>query len=77
MKTKTLEIVPTEEVMRMTRAFIKQEGTQKAAAEKIGIGSTMLSQVLAGKLFPGRKFPQFFGLKVVRVFVRDDKSQGK
>lgn len=64
-----LEIVPTEEVLRMTEELIEREGSHKAAACAIGVSGSMLSQVIKGKVFPGRKFPEFFGVKVERVFV--------
>ncbi len=76
MKTQTLTHVSAAEFKRTLQALVAKEGSQKAAADRIGCSQASIMQALLnGRV--GRKIPAYFGLKVVRALVPADKTQGK
>lgn len=58
-----------DEVTELIRDLIKQEGTQTAAAAKLGIVPPYLSDLLRGKRDPGPEVLSFFGLEKKIIYI--------
>lgn len=52
-----------EDILQMMRDLADQEGSQAAAARKIGISPIYFSDILLGKRDPGPSVLQFFGVE--------------
>lgn len=57
------------DVRAQLRKMVKELGTQRAVAEKLGIGRQYLSDVLSGKRDPGPAVLNALGLKATTVIV--------
>jgi len=76
MKYETLKRVSAAEFKATLEAFVAECGTQQKAANKIGVSQGKLHQAISqGNV--GRKVPAYFGLRLERVLVRAEQSQGK
>lgn len=58
-----------DQVIALIRELAKKEGTQEAAAAKIGIAPPYVSDLLRGKRNPGPEVLEFFGLEKKIVYV--------
>lgn len=58
-----------DEVNELIRDLVKQEGTQTAAAAKLGIVSSYMSDLLKGKRDPGPEVLKFFGLEKKIIYI--------
>jgi plasmid maintenance system antidote protein VapI len=57
--TKTLT---RQDIVAMIQALIEKEGTQVAAAQKIGISPTHIGEIIRGTRDPGPTVLRYFGL---------------
>lgn len=61
-------LMTLEDVKEVLRKFIKQEGTQEAAAAKIGISAPYLVDLLRGRREPGPKVLEYFDIELVKGY---------
>jgi predicted XRE-type DNA-binding protein len=60
-----------QKFLKILREYIRKAGSQKAAAEKLGVSQPYICDLLAGNRQPGEKILSQFGLKKEVVFVKD------
>ena len=66
----------TEDEMREAlRGAIAQHPSQRALAEVIGISESMLSKMLSGERACGDRVAEYFGRKMIRLYVIPDKER--
>lgn len=58
-----------DQVIALIKELVDKEGTQSAAADKIGIVHPYMSDLLRGKRDPGPEVLKFFGLEKKIVYI--------
>lgn len=62
------ELMTLEDVLKLLRKFVKEQGTQDIAADKIGITQPYLADILAGNRKPGPTVLNYFDIELVKVY---------
>ena len=58
-----------DDVIALIQELVEKEGTQSAAAAKLGIVASYMSDLLKGKRDPGPEVLNFFGLEKKIVYI--------
>jgi predicted transcriptional regulator len=65
-----MKIYTDEEFISMLRKSVEQEGTQSAFANRLGISTAFLHDVLNGRRRPNKKIIEELGLTEIRGFAK-------
>lgn len=77
LKTKTIQVVPDEEIVRLLKEKLAEiGGNQKYAAAVLGIKASMVSNVLHGHYRATHKVLAALGLEAKRVVVEKGQRNG-